>query len=169
MHSPAPDVAFGLPSSAKPARRLFRCLTALAAYVALLATLTARPAAAIDIQVNYDETDRPSFDPTGEKLMAMMDSVKVYYEHLLTDSSPDWRPVVDIEVWWDDLPDGNGRLAETQFSGFEIDIVFDTKMLEPNREYYVLVRADARPRSNQSLWPWSGTASGFARFTFIPN
>ena len=47
--------------------------------------------------------------------------------------------------------------------------LFDTKMLEPNREYYVLVRADARPRSNQSLWPWSGTASGFARFTFIPN
>jgi hypothetical protein len=47
--------------------------------------------------------------------------------------------------------------------------LFDTKQLEPNREYYVLVRADARPRSNSSLWPWSGTASGFARFTFIPN
>jgi hypothetical protein len=47
--------------------------------------------------------------------------------------------------------------------------LFDTKMLEANREYYVLVRADARPRSNQSLWPWSGTASGLARFTFIPN
>ena len=46
--------------------------------------------------------------------------------------------------------------------------LFDTK-LEPNREYYILVRADARPRSNQSLWPWSGTASGLARFTFIPN
>lgn len=47
--------------------------------------------------------------------------------------------------------------------------LFDTKLLEANHEYYVLVRADARPRSNQSLWPWSGTASGFARFTFIPN
>lgn len=47
--------------------------------------------------------------------------------------------------------------------------LFDTKLLEANREYYVLVRADARPRSNSSLWPWSGTASGFARFTFIPN
>jgi hypothetical protein len=47
--------------------------------------------------------------------------------------------------------------------------LFDTKLLEPNREYYVLVRADARPRSNSSLWPWSGTASGMARFTFIPN
>lgn len=47
--------------------------------------------------------------------------------------------------------------------------LFDTKVLEPNRDYYVLVRADARPRSNSSLWPWSGTASGLARFTFIPN
>jgi len=47
--------------------------------------------------------------------------------------------------------------------------LFDTKLLEANHEYYVLVRADARPRSNQSLWPWAGTASGFARFTFIPN
>ena len=47
--------------------------------------------------------------------------------------------------------------------------LFDTKLLEQNRDYYILVRADARPRSNQSLWPWSGTASGLARFTFIPN
>jgi hypothetical protein len=47
--------------------------------------------------------------------------------------------------------------------------LFDTKQLEPNRDYYVLVRADARPRSTAGLWPWSGTASGSARFTFIPN
>ncbi len=53
-------------------------------------------------------------------------------------------------------------------TSFDRLALFDTK-LEPNREYYILVRADARPRSNQSLWPWSGTASGLARFTFIPN
>jgi hypothetical protein len=47
--------------------------------------------------------------------------------------------------------------------------LFDTRALEPNREYYVLVRADARPRGSAGLWPWSGTASGLARFTFIPN
>lgn len=45
--------------------------------------------------------------------------------------------------------------------------LFDTKVLEANREYYVLVRADARPRSTASLWPFSGTASGSAKFTFI--
>ncbi len=47
--------------------------------------------------------------------------------------------------------------------------LFETRQLEANREYYVIVRADARPRSSAGLWPWSGTASGFARFTFIPN
>lgn len=47
--------------------------------------------------------------------------------------------------------------------------LFDTKLLEPNRDYYVLIRADARPRSSSSLWPFGGTASGLAKFTFIPN
>src|SRR5918993_845968 len=54
----------------------------------------------------------------------------------------------------------------TQFDRLPL---FDTKILEANHEYYMLVRADARPRSNSTLSPWSGTASGFARFTFIPN
>jgi hypothetical protein len=54
-------------------------------------------------------------------------------------------------------------------TNFERLALFDTRQLEPNREYYVLVRADARPRSSAGLWPWSGTASGLARFTFIPN
>ena len=54
-------------------------------------------------------------------------------------------------------------------TNFERVPLFETKQLEANREYYVLVRADARPRSSAGLWPWSGTASGFARFTFIPN
>ena len=60
------------------------------------------------------------------------------------------------------------KVAE-MVTNFDRLALFDTKTLEPNRDYYVLVRADARPRSNQSLWPWSGTASGLARFTFIPN
>lgn len=53
-------------------------------------------------------------------------------------------------------------------TNFERLPLFDTKQLEANREYYVLVRADARPRGS-AMFPWSGTASGFARFTFIPN
>jgi hypothetical protein len=53
-------------------------------------------------------------------------------------------------------------------TNFDKLALFETRLLEPNREYYVLVRADARPRST-TPWPWSGTASGMARFTFIPN
>jgi hypothetical protein len=52
----------------------------------------------------------------------------------------------------------------TQFDRLPL---FETKVLEANREYYVLVKADARPRSTAGLWPWSGTASGSAKFTFI--
>ena len=54
-------------------------------------------------------------------------------------------------------------------TNFERLALFETKILEANKEYYVLVRADARPKTSSSLWPWSGTASGMARFTFIPN
>jgi hypothetical protein len=54
-------------------------------------------------------------------------------------------------------------------TNFDRLALFNTRLLEPNREYYILVRADARPKTNSSLWPWSGTASGLARFTFIPN
>jgi hypothetical protein len=44
--------------------------------------------------------------------------------------------------------------------------LFRTSALEPNREYYVRVHAQARPRA--SLWPWEGGPSGQAKFTFIP-
>jgi Domain of unknown function (DUF4390) len=54
----------------------------------------------------------------------------------------------------------------TQFDRLAL---FDTRTLEPNRDYYLLVSADARPKPTSSLWPWSGAASGSARFTFIPN
>ena len=57
-----------------------------------------------------------------------------------------------------------GQLATT----FDRLPLFKTSLLEPNREYYVIVRAEARPRSNSTLWPWSGVTSGLAKFTFIP-
>lgn len=46
--------------------------------------------------------------------------------------------------------------------------LFRTSRLEPNREYYIRVRAQARPRSGAFLWPWDGGPSGLAKFTFIP-
>jgi hypothetical protein len=46
--------------------------------------------------------------------------------------------------------------------------LFRTSSLEPNREYYVVVRAAARPANDVPLWPWGSTASGSTKFTFIP-
>jgi hypothetical protein len=46
--------------------------------------------------------------------------------------------------------------------------LFRTSLLEPNREYYIVVRAASRPQSRAALWPWGGATSGSAKFTFIP-
>jgi hypothetical protein len=54
-------------------------------------------------------------------------------------------------------------------TAFERLPLFSTADLEPNSEYYVRVRARARPRSTWSLLPWDrGGAWGHARFTFLP-
>jgi len=46
--------------------------------------------------------------------------------------------------------------------------LFHTVDLEPNREYYVRVRAEIRPRNASYVWPWGGALSAQAKFTFIP-
>jgi len=54
-------------------------------------------------------------------------------------------------------------------TGFERLPLFATADLEPNVEYHVRVRVRVRPRVTWFFWPWDrGTATGFARFTFIP-
>ena len=42
-----------------------------------------------------------------------------------------------------------------------------TAALETNGEYSVRVRAHMRPHNAWFFWPWSGTALGQAKFTFI--
>jgi hypothetical protein len=46
--------------------------------------------------------------------------------------------------------------------------LFRTQTLEPNREYYVRVRAEVRPRNAAFLWPWGSGHSAQTKFTFIP-
>lgn len=46
--------------------------------------------------------------------------------------------------------------------------LFKTANLEPNREYYVRVRAEVRPRNGAFLWPWGSGRSAQTKFTFIP-
>lgn len=45
--------------------------------------------------------------------------------------------------------------------------LFRTSVLETNREYYVTVRATARPSNGSILWPFSSGTSAQAKFTFI--
>lgn len=45
--------------------------------------------------------------------------------------------------------------------------LFRTSVLEANREYYVMVRATARPSNGSILWPFSSGTSAQAKFTFI--
>jgi len=45
--------------------------------------------------------------------------------------------------------------------------LFRTSVLEANREYYVTVRATARPSNGSILWPFSSGTSAQAKFTFI--
>jgi len=51
---------------------------------------------------------------------------------------------------------------------FEKLPLFSTLVLEPNREYYVRVRATARPSNGSLFWPWASGPTGQAKFTFIP-
>ena len=73
----------------------------------------------------------------------------------------------------------DGRVQETQvtedeavvkalMTNFDRVALFRTSMLEPNREYYVRVRAQVRPASGGMLWPWGAGRSAQTKFTFIP-
>ena len=75
----------------------------------------------------------------------------------------------------------DGRAAEPQIvddedlvrkllTSFEALALFDTDDLQPDRDYYVRVRATARPLNDAPLlWPWGANGpSGRAGLIFIP-
>jgi hypothetical protein len=73
----------------------------------------------------------------------------------------------------------DGRVSESKvtedegvvrqfMTGFQRLPLFHTSKLEANREYYVRVRATARPSSGSMLWPFGSGVTGLAKFTFIP-
>jgi len=73
----------------------------------------------------------------------------------------------------------DGRVEEAQVVERDEDVqhlltkferlpLFRTVSLEPNREYYVRVRAEVRPRNAGFLWPSGNGRSAQAKFTFIP-
>jgi Domain of unknown function (DUF4390) len=62
----------------------------------------------------------------------------------------------------------NEALVRQFMTGFQRLPLFRTSKLEANREYYVRVRATARPSSGSMLWPFGSGVTGLAKFTFIP-
>jgi hypothetical protein len=73
----------------------------------------------------------------------------------------------------------DGRVQEAQVTDSDEQVrqwattverlpLFRSASLEPNREYYVRVRAEIRPRNATFLWPWGSGRSAQAKFTFIP-
>ena len=72
----------------------------------------------------------------------------------------------------------DGRLLEKQVTDTEAVVrqwltsmvrlpLFNTSILEPNREYYVRVSASARPNGGSLLWPFGSGTSAQAKFTFL--
>jgi len=45
--------------------------------------------------------------------------------------------------------------------------LFQTSVLQPNREYYVRVTASARPSNGSMLWPFGSGISAQTKFTFL--
>lgn len=93
--------------------------------------------------------------------------------------------VVTISVQYDNLTrqamlirTTDGRIESTETTDDEALIrqwmttfqkmpLFRTADLEQNREYYVRIRATARPTNGSMLWPWGSGISGITKFTFL--
>jgi hypothetical protein len=60
------------------------------------------------------------------------------------------------------------RVVRDFMTTFSRLALFRNSKLEPNREYYVRVRARAYPSNGSFLWPWSTGLLAQAKFTFIP-
>ncbi len=68
----------------------------------------------------------------------------------------------------DSLVTEDVELVRQLMTTFDRTPLFQTSILEPNREYYVRVSARARPSGASFVWPWNSGPSGMAKFTFIP-
>jgi hypothetical protein len=73
----------------------------------------------------------------------------------------------------------DGRTEDAQVTESDVEVrqlvtsidrlpLFRGVKLEPNREYYVRIRAEVRPRNAAFLWPWGSARSAQTKFTFIP-
>lgn len=63
--------------------------------------------------------------------------------------------------------DSDEAAVRTWLTQLERKALFRTEGLQPNREYYVRVTANARPSNGSMLWPFGSGTSGQTKFIFI--
>jgi hypothetical protein len=173
------------------------CFFALLLVAALGSTAQAADTFRI-IPLVRDETVLVSFDLadgfTDEVRAAIKSGLQttITYTVDLRAKAPLWMDrtmasaVVSTTVQYDNLTRRHtvvrtldGRVEETRvtedeavvkelMTNFDRVALFRTSILEPNREYYVRVRAQVRPSNGGMLWPWSSGRSAQTKFTFIP-
>jgi hypothetical protein len=74
--------------------------------------------------------------------------------------------VVDGRQDAQDQVDSEAKVRQWMTSLKDLPL-FKTSLLEANREYYIRVRATARPSNGSLLWPFGSGTSAMAKFTFI--
>ena len=144
-----------------------------------------------------DDSVLVSFELTGGYTPEVKDAVHsglkttFTYEIELRQDVPAWvdrtiaTSVITNSVQYDNLTrratltrtmDGHVESTETTedeavirqwMTTFQKMPLFKTAELETNREYYVRVRATARPTNGSMLWPWGAGISGITKFTFL--
>ena len=126
--------------------------------VTLVASSLASRVDAITFTIDYDEEDRPTFDPNGTELKRIARAAAdIWSDYILDNQS------YQFELFWDDL-DGD-RLAEFQNYSIDRNIVVDTHDSSGNpRNWYF----DPTPfeneeyNMNQTLYGASQSEPGFA-------
>lgn len=187
-----PRARTGGPASAGPARRMIWALLLLTS----VATLYAAEGLRI-VPLVRDDSVLVSFELTDGYTEEVRDAVKsglkttFTYTVELRQDVPAWvdrtiaTSVVTNSVQYDNLTrlatlvrTMDGHVESTQSTEDEAVIrqwmttfqkmpLFRTGELEQNREYYVRVRATARPTNGSMLWPWGSGISGITKFTFL--
>jgi hypothetical protein len=176
--------------------RFVRAILVCLIFAASATTLLAAEGVRI-VPLVRDDAVLVSFELTDGYTPAVKDAVHsglkttFTYEIELRQDVPAWvdrtiaTSVVTNSVQYDNLTrratltrtlDGHVESTETTddeavirqwITTFQRMPLFRTAELEQNREYYVRVRATARPANGSMLWPWGSAISGMTKFTFL--
>src|SRR5688572_15600828 len=111
--------------------------------------LLAGQAAAINIDLTYDEDETPSFDPNGTKLIAVARAAADIWESIILDDS-DWH----FDISWDDL--GGNRLGQYRPSYVPFDSI-DITLSTHNDGALAPWFFDETPFENEEYVPFTQT------------